>query len=77
MDKAERNKAFDSLVVLIFWCIWLERNARTFNNQMKTPHQLVHRITEEAVVWVRATYSPLQVFAQQFGYRFGRENVTV
>ncbi|KAF8722498.1 hypothetical protein HU200_022325 [Digitaria exilis] len=74
MDKAAR-KTFDALVVLICWSVWLERNARTFDNRTKTSQQLAHGIAEEAAVWVRATYSSLQVFAQQFGYRFGRESV--
>ncbi|KAF8718783.1 hypothetical protein HU200_025086 [Digitaria exilis] len=27
---------FDTIVVLISWSLWLERNARTFNNAART-----------------------------------------
>jgi hypothetical protein len=39
-----RRKAFDSLVVLVARCIWLERNSRVFRNQSSTVTQLLQHI---------------------------------
>ncbi|KAF8694470.1 hypothetical protein HU200_038214 [Digitaria exilis] len=57
--KKESRKAFDSMVVLVTWSIWLERNARTFNRQERTAMQLVEHIMEEANIWPEARYTAL------------------
>jgi hypothetical protein len=33
----DRRKAFDMVVILVVWCIWLERNNRVFRNQPSQP----------------------------------------
>jgi hypothetical protein len=40
-----RRAAFNSLCLLIARSIWLERNARVFNNQSRTTQALVQAIT--------------------------------
>ncbi|KAF8733028.1 hypothetical protein HU200_015386 [Digitaria exilis] len=52
----DSRKLFDSMVVLIAWNIWLERNARTFNRQDKTTTQLLAHISNEAAIWRQARF---------------------
>ncbi|RCV25768.1 hypothetical protein SETIT_5G192200v2 [Setaria italica] len=59
----EDRKTFDSMIVLVTWCIWLERNARTFNSTERNVIQLIQGITEEALMWVSAHFSCLAPFA--------------
>ncbi|KAF8650784.1 hypothetical protein HU200_063688 [Digitaria exilis] len=58
----ESRKAFDSMVELVTWSIWLERNARTFNRQEQTAMLLVEHIMEEANIWTQARYTALVPF---------------
>lgn len=69
------RKMFDTLVVLICWSLWLERNACTFNGEVRTAEQLVRHIGEEVTAWVRAFYSSVAMFAQSFDYRIGRQDM--
>ncbi|KAG2655420.1 hypothetical protein PVAP13_1KG010501, partial [Panicum virgatum] len=46
--KVER-KCFDSLVILIFWIIWKERNRRTFDHTSRSVNEVVSLIFEEAL----------------------------
>jgi hypothetical protein len=41
------RRGFDSLVLLVTWEVWKERNRRTFNNNSKTPAQVLALIGEE------------------------------
>lgn len=50
------RKAFDSLVILVMWSLWLERNARTFDRRERCTTHLVADIQEEAKNWVDARY---------------------
>lgn len=47
---------FDRACLLICWQIWKERNARVFDQQSRSPDQLVEAIKEEIVVWKEAGY---------------------
>lgn len=49
-----RRKAFDSVVLLTGWHIWLERNARTFNNVTATVHAVLIKVHETTEQWCRA-----------------------
>jgi hypothetical protein len=53
------SKSFDSLVLLVVWNIWKERNRRVFDSKALTPTQLLHRIREEGDEWIGAGYSCL------------------
>lgn len=61
INKVDR-KSFDSVVILISWSIWFERNARTFNREKQTVTQLVQKITEEAWAWIAGRYRSLLPF---------------
>ena len=47
----EIRKTFDSLVILVAWSIWKERNQRIFQKVKLTAAELVDFILDEAKVW--------------------------
>jgi hypothetical protein len=49
----------DSLVILVAWCTWKERNLRVFQGQARSPATLVVAIAEEADRWSLAGFSQL------------------
>lgn len=51
--------AFDSLLLLIAWMVWKERNNRTFQRASLGAHELVKRIIREAEDWVDAGFKSL------------------
>lgn len=50
----ERRKAFDSIVVLTAWNIWLQRNTRVFRQQSVLTAHLVVLISDSANEWCLA-----------------------
>ena len=40
----ELRRGFDSLLLLVGWLLWKERNARTFNRVASSPVQLLESI---------------------------------
>jgi len=57
------RKAFDSLVFIIGWHLWKERNSRTFNNKLSSPAEVLLTIIEEAHLWILAGYRHLGCLA--------------
>jgi hypothetical protein len=53
------RKGFDTLIVLMAWCIWKGRNNRVFNSAMRHATQLAIWIMEEARSWVVAGFTHL------------------
>lgn len=49
-----RRKAFDSLVILVTWTIWLERNDRVFKRKVQSPTAIVDFIWSELAQYARA-----------------------
>jgi hypothetical protein len=49
-----RRKAFDSIVILVVWGIWLERNARVFSNASVSAPAIVDTLWETCEQWVHA-----------------------
>jgi predicted DNA-binding ribbon-helix-helix protein len=49
-----KAKGMKSLVTLVCWTIWRERNARIFNREEKTISRLITEIKDEAGQWYRA-----------------------
>jgi len=43
--------SFDSLVLLTSWCLWKERNRRTFDHKSRSPSHLLSIILEETDSW--------------------------
>lgn len=72
--KAAR-KCFDSMVVLTSWCLWKERNRRTFDHQDRTVSELLALISDEVASWCLAGYHHLYPVVDTFGRIPGRELV--
>jgi hypothetical protein len=53
------RSGFDSLVILVAWCLWKERNQRTFHAAQRTPVQLADVVGDEAERWSTAGFSQL------------------
>jgi hypothetical protein len=51
-DHPRRRKAIASLVMLVSWELWNERNARFFNNKSSMALVVLARIKSEARSWV-------------------------
>jgi hypothetical protein len=49
-----RRKAFDSLVVLISWSLWLERNARIFRGTAEPVPRIIDSILAKGELWCSA-----------------------
>jgi hypothetical protein len=50
------RRGFNSLVVLIAWLLWWERNDRVFNGVHKLAHQLAQHV---GLQWIIAGFSSL------------------
>uniref|UniRef100_J3LYS2 Reverse transcriptase zinc-binding domain-containing protein n=1 Tax=Oryza brachyantha TaxID=4533 RepID=J3LYS2_ORYBR len=46
--------AFDSLCLLTTWCLWKERNARTFDQVASTVDKIFNDIRSEVMIWREA-----------------------
>jgi len=56
------RRGFDSLVLLVSWEVWKERNRRTFDSSCKTPTELVSLIRHEANDWIAVGFRSLAGF---------------
>lgn len=51
--------AFDSLLLLVAWMVWKERNNRTFQRSSLGTHELFRRVVREAEDWVQSGFRSL------------------
>lgn len=57
MKIGERHRrGFDTVVTLMAWTIWKERNNRIFNQQQKSWTEVVKAMAEEAMLWKSANH---------------------
>ena len=68
------RQCFDSMVILICWMIWKERNKRTFDRQIRTIHEVLDRVIDEIIAWFQAGFSKLEPVARALGRLPGRES---
>lgn len=61
IDGAARP-SFDSMVLLITWTLWKERNDRTFSQTASAHPGLLQKVIKEASDWVLAGFKTLSVF---------------
>lgn len=59
---ASLKPAFDSLVLLVSWLVWKERNSRTFSRQPSGMRELFMKV-KEADVWMLAGFKTLSAAA--------------
>ena len=74
-SKVDR-RGFDSLVILVSWLLWKERNGRTFDRRVRTVDDLVLRVCDEVVAWSHAGYRQLESALATSGVFSGRAIVT-
>jgi hypothetical protein len=55
--------AFNSLVLLVAWVVWKERNGRTFSHDANGIWELLQKAVREADDWVKAGFKTLSVVA--------------
>lgn len=55
----ELRRGFDSLLLLVGWLLWKERNVRTFRRIASSAQQLVEAIEQEVSLWCAAGYKHL------------------
>jgi hypothetical protein len=55
------RRGFDSLVVLVCWLIWKERNHKTFDHRTRTIEEVMYLVIEEITAWPRAGYRHLDL----------------
>ena len=48
----EGIRGFDSIILLVYWELWMERNRRTFQAVALSPSLLLLRIVDEANAWL-------------------------
>jgi hypothetical protein len=61
VPKAQR-KGFDSIVFVVGWILWKERNARTFDSKSSSLPEVLLCVLEEARLWFRAGYRHVGLF---------------
>lgn len=55
----DARPAFDSLMLLISWSIWMERNNRTFSRSVAGTQEMFRKVLREAEEWVHAGFKML------------------
>jgi hypothetical protein len=59
-------KGMRSLIILICWSIWWERNTRIFDVKEKETDRIVSEIRDEAKLWIRAGAKDLALLVRPF-----------
>lgn len=63
VDSASRS-AFDSLLLLITWTLWKERNGRVFGRSPCTVLQVAQAVFREGEQWAMGGFAPMKALAQ-------------
>ena len=67
------RQCFDSIVVLICWLLWKERNDRIFDRRVRTVDDTVTWVGDELLAWFQAGFNSLRPVVVVFGGSTGRE----
>lgn len=49
--EATKHKGLKSVLLLVDWEIWRERNARIFRGKEATTHQIINQVQDELGCW--------------------------
>ena len=71
------RRGFDSLVILVCWIIWKERNDRTFDRCVRMIDDALLHILDEITAWSLAGFRQLESAFVVPGVPTGREVLTV
>ena len=69
------RRCFDSLVVLVSWLLWKERNNRTFDRHVQTINDLLSRVADEIVFWYQAGFKQVELALGALGRLSGRATI--
>ena len=47
----DARRCFDSLMILVCWLLWKEKNNRTFNRRVQTIQDVLAMVADEIVAW--------------------------
>jgi hypothetical protein len=61
--QAEVRPSFDSMVLLVTWTLWKERNARVFRRRASAAPAMAKEMLMEAELWCDAGFRSLAAFA--------------
>ena len=67
------RRGFNSLVILVCWIIWKERNDRTFDHCVRTIDDIVLRVLDEIKAWSLMGFRHLEAAFPVLGLPSGRE----
>ena len=56
---ADSRAVFDSVLLLVTWCVWKERNNRTFNRVAASLQAMLRAVLRETEDWIAAGISSL------------------
>jgi hypothetical protein len=62
----QSRPVFDCLLLLLYWCVWKERNMRTFDNKLSSVPEVTRAAAVEADEWVQAGFSSISVLASSW-----------
>jgi len=62
------RRCFDTLVILVSWLIWKERNRRTFDHHARSHEVLLTFVDDEIVSWLQAGYKQLEGYVVALGH---------
>jgi hypothetical protein len=57
----DKRKALNTLVILVVWSIWKERNRRVFDGIFTPIQRIIDQIKTDARFWVVASYGRLRI----------------
>jgi len=64
----QSRPVFDCLLLLLCWCVWKERNIRTFDNKLSSVAVVARAAAVEADEWVQAGFSCISALASSWSY---------
>jgi hypothetical protein len=60
LDRTARS-SFDTLILLVAWSLWEERNEHTFQRMSRTHQEIFNSVVAEAEDWVAAGFNTLEL----------------